>query len=58
MLIMGSQDTRMHHWLTEIAMEPKSKADLQRLNGALATRMTVHSASGVSTDPQSGQIIP
>jgi hypothetical protein len=35
----------------------KSKADLERLNGVLATLVTVHSALGISTDPQSGQRI-
>jgi translation elongation factor EF-G len=38
-------------------MEPKSNAHLERLNAALSTLVTDHSALGVSTDPESGQII-
>jgi hypothetical protein len=53
MLIMGSQDTRMHHWLTEIAMEPKPKADVERLNGALA-RIPARS-SPTSGDDKTGR---
>jgi elongation factor G len=44
-------------WLVEIAIEPKSKADREKLDIALTTLAAEDPSFRVSTDPESGQTI-
>ena len=44
-------------WLVEVAIEPKSKADREKLGIALANLAAEDPSFRVSTDPESGQTI-
>ena len=52
-----SDDVAAQLSLIEIAIEPKSKADQQKLGGALAKLAAEDPSFDVSTDPESGQTI-
>jgi elongation factor G len=54
---MGSSNGRCPSWLIEIAIEPKWKADLDKLGVALAKLAAEDPSFGVSTDQESGQTI-
>jgi elongation factor G len=54
---MATPDPRTHLWLIEIAIEPKTRADRERLNAALATLAADDSSLIASTDPESGQTV-
>jgi elongation factor G len=54
---MTSRDSQPPRWLIEIAIEPKSKADQEKLGIALAKFAAEDPSFGVSTDPESGQTI-
>jgi elongation factor G len=54
---MSLSDGRFPPWLIEIAIEPKSKADEDKLGVALAKFAAEDPSFGVETDPGSGQTI-
>jgi elongation factor G len=54
---MDSPDDRLPQWVIEIAIEPKSKADQEKLSVALAKLAADDPSFGVSTDQESGQTI-
>jgi elongation factor G len=54
---MTSDDGRVPPWLVEIAIEPRSKADQDKLGVALAELAAEDSSFRVSTDRESGQTI-
>jgi elongation factor G len=54
---MDSPDDRLPQWVIEIAIEPKSKADQEKLGVALAKLAAEDPSFGVSTDQESGQTI-
>jgi elongation factor G len=54
---MSSDDGRGPPWLLEIAIEPKSKTDQDRLDAALAELAAQDPSFRVSTDQESGQTI-
>ena len=54
---MASHDGRMPPWLVEVAIEPKSKAEREELDVALAELAAEDPSFQVSTDQESGQII-
>jgi len=54
---MDQPDGRQPRWLIEIAIEPKSKADQDKLGVALAKLAAEDPSFRVSTDPESGQTI-
>jgi elongation factor G len=47
----------MPQWLVEIAIEPKSKADQEKLSGALAKLVADDPSFQISTDQESGQTV-
>jgi elongation factor G len=54
---MSFSDGRLPRWLVEIAIEPKSRADQDKLGVALAKLVAEDPSFGVETDRQSGQTI-
>jgi elongation factor G len=54
---MGSSYGSPPQWLIEIAIEPKSKADQERLSAALARLAAEDPSFHFSTDPESGQTV-
>jgi elongation factor G len=54
---MDSPDDRPPQWVIEVAIEPKSKADQEKLSVALAKLAADDPSFGVSTDQESGQTI-
>jgi elongation factor G len=54
---MDQPDCRLPQWLVEIAIEPKSKADREKLDIALAKLAAEDPSFRVSTDRESGQTI-
>jgi elongation factor G len=48
---------KIYGWLVEVAIEPKSKADQEKLGLALAELVADDPSFGVSTDKESGQTI-
>jgi elongation factor G len=50
-------DVHKQPWLVEIAIEPKSKADREKLAVALASLVAEDTSFGVATDVESGQTI-
>src|SRR4051794_19678002 len=54
---MSSDDKRVPPWLIEIAIEPKSKADQDKLGAALTDLAAKDRSFRVSTDQESGQTI-
>jgi elongation factor G len=54
---MDSPDDRVPQWVIEIAIEPKSKADQEKLSVALAKLTAEDPSFRVSTDQESGQTI-
>jgi elongation factor G len=55
---MASPDDRLPpQWLVEVAIEPKSKADQEKLGVALAELAAEDPSFRASTDPESGQTI-
>jgi elongation factor G len=54
---MTSNDGRVPPWLVETAIEPKSRADQEKLGVALAKLTAEDSSFKVSTDRESGQTI-
>src|SRR5580700_6747608 len=54
---MDQPDGRQPLWLVEIAIEPKSKADQEKLGVALAELAAEDPSFLVSIDPESGQTI-
>jgi elongation factor G len=50
-------DIQRQPWAIEIAIEPKSKADQEKLGVALAELAAEDPSFGVTTDPESGQTI-
>ena len=54
---MDQPDGRLPQWLVEIAIEPKSKADREKLDIALAQLAAEDPSFRVSTDRESGQTI-
>jgi elongation factor G len=54
---MATPDPRTRFWLIEIAIEPKTRADRERLNAALATLAADDTSLIVSTDPESSQTV-
>ncbi|MDB5518990.1 MAG: translation elongation factor 2 [Tardiphaga sp.] len=54
---MASFDGGMPRWLIEVAVEPKSKADQEKLGVALAKLAVEDPSFGFSTDRESGQTI-
>ena len=54
---MASPDTPTPRWVIEIAVEPKSEAERERLNSVLPTLLSNHYGLSILPDRQSGQII-
>jgi elongation factor G len=54
---MDSPDDRLPQWLVAVAIEPKSKADQEKLSVALSKLAAEDPWLGVSTDQESGQTI-
>jgi elongation factor G len=54
---MALHDARLYPWLIEIAIEPKSEADRDKLNVVLASSGDERSEFGVAPDPESGQLV-
>jgi elongation factor G len=54
---MGSSYGGPPQWLVEIVIEPKAKADQERLSAALARLVAEDPSFHFSTDPESGQTI-